>query len=58
MAREATGDGPAIRARPGLKPEYSPLVTQANNSRAKTLAVDHDQSPGMRLRIEPEGGSR
>ncbi len=58
MAREATGDGPAIRARPGLKPEYSPLVTHANNSRAKTLAVDHDQSPGMRLRIEPEGGSR
>ena len=40
-AREATGEGRAIKAKPGLKAEYSPLIKQASKLRVKTLANDH-----------------
>lgn len=48
LARQATGEGEKIKAKPGLKEEYSPLITQATKSNAKTLASDQPSPAGSR----------
>ena len=53
LAREATGNGPKMIAKPGLQEEYSPLAKQATTSRAKTLATDHDQRHDLTITLEP-----
>jgi len=40
LARKATGEGPQVRACPGMTPTHSPLVEQMSRSRAQELAHD------------------
>ena len=46
--------GQQLKAKPGLQEKYSPLITQATKSNVKTLATDHQQTPDLTLKLEPE----
>ena len=53
-ARKATREGKTIKAKPGLKAEYSPLIKQASKSHVKTLASDHQTLSSLTLQLKKE----